>query len=331
MKFYRKLIFKIILLLLVLGAIFVYIKSLNFSNKSDNTILKPIIVGYAQLGSESAWRNANSKSVQNAAKDYGINLIFKNAEGDQKIQKQIIQDFIIQQVDVIIFPPIVVNGWDGILTEAKEAKIPVIITDRLIETKNKDLYTVAIGSDFLAEGRKAAQWLVNNVKTNKKINIIELRGLSGSSPAEDRANGFRQIIKNHTNIKIMDSAYGDFIKAKGNIVMTSMLKKYGKNIDVVYAHNDDMALGAIDAIEKYGLKPGKDILIISVDGEKAALQAIKDGKLNVSIECTPLLGPVLMQTVKDLLAGKKISKRIVSKEKVFTIENVDRELPLRTY
>lgn len=331
MKFNLKLMLKIILLIVVLVLIFKYIKSPILFNKKDVTPLKPIIVGYVQLGSESAWRNANSKSVQTAAKDYGINLIFKNAEGDKKLQKQMIQDLILQQVDVITFPPLVADGWDDILAEAKEAKIPVIITDRLIETKDPNLYTASIGSDFLAEGKKAAQWLVDNANTNKKINIIELKGLDGSSPAEDRARGFRQVIKNYPNIKIMDSDYGDFIRAKGDMVMTSMLKKYGKNINVVFAHNDEMALGAIEAIEAYGLRPGKDILIISVDGQKAALQAIKDGKLNVSVECTPLLGPILMQTVKDLIAGKKVPKRIISKEEVFTIKNVDKELPLRTY
>lgn len=322
-------VFKVFLLIVILAVAFVCVKFIL--NKRNTIAGKPIIIGYAQLGSESAWRNANSKSVQTAAKDYGVNLIFKNAEGDQKLQKQIIQDFIIQQVDVITFPPLVADGWDDILTEAKEAKIPVIITDRLIETKNPDLYTASIGSDFLSEGKKAAQWLVDNVRKDKKINIIELRGLAGSTPTEDRAKGFRQVIKNYPNMEIVDSDFGDFIRAKGNLVMTSMLKRYGRNINVVFSHNDEMALGAIAAIEAYGLKPGKDILIVSVDGQKAALQAIKEGKLNVSVECTPLLGPILMQTVRDLVEGKKIPKRIVSKEKVFTIENVDKELPLRTY
>lgn len=329
MKFNSTTILATILLVLVCVYIFKYPK--ENSNKLTKIPKSSIIVGFAQLGSESAWRNANSQSVQQAAEDYGINLIFKNAEGDFQLQKQIIQDFIIQQVDVIVFPPLVADGWDDILTEAKEAKIPVILSDRVIHTKKPDLYTISIGSDFLEEGKRAGTWLVENANTNKKINVVELYGLSGSSPAEDRAKGFREIIKRNPNIKIIDSVYGDFIRAKGNIAMTNLLKKHGKNINVVFAHNDDMALGAIDAIEKIGLKPGKDILIISVDGEKAALQAIKDGKLNVSVECTPLLGPALMQTVKGLLAGKKYPKKIISEEKVFTITNVDRELPLRTY
>lgn len=331
-----KLNLKLTLTIILLTAITVFMiviakKAIKISHQNTNANKKLIIVGYAQLGSESAWRNANTASVQQAAKDYNVNLILRNAEGDQKLQKQIIQDFIIQQVDVIIFPPLVTDGWDDILTEAKQVKIPVIVADRDISTKNPDLYTVSIGSDFLEEGRKAGKWLVDNVSPNKQINVLEIRGLPGSTPTEDRAKGFRQMIKANPNIKIIDSTVGDFIRAKGNLAMTSMLKKHGKKINVVFAHNDDMALGVIDAIEAYGLKPGKDILIISVDGERAALQAIKNGKSNVSVECTPLLGPILMQTAKDLVAGKKVPKRIVSKEKVFTIENVDKELPLRTY
>lgn len=325
--------FKSIILLLILSliSIFLFFILIKDKNMKEAKPANAIIVGYAQLGSESAWRNANTASVQQAAKDYGVNLIFRNAEGNQALQKEIIQDFIMQQVDVIIFPPLVTDGWDNILAEAKKAKIPVIIADRDINTKNPDLYTLSIGSDFLEEGRKAGIWLVNNVKPGKPVNVIEISGLSDSTPTIDRAKGFRQIIKNNSSITILDSDHGDFTKAQGNLVMASMLKKYGKNINVVFAHNDDMALGAIDAIQKYGLKPGKDIMIISVDGGKLALQAIKDGKANVSVECTPLLGPILMQTAKDLCAGKKLPKRIVSKEKVFTIENVDKELPLRTY
>lgn len=329
MKLNLKLILAIILSVAIL--VFVYVKSTKIFDKKETKSSNSIIVGYAQLGSESTWRLANTASVQQAAKDYGVNLIFRNAEGDQKLQKQIIQDFIIQQVDVIIFPPLVTDGWDDILGEAKKAKIPVIIADRTLNTKNPNLYTVFIGSDFLEEGRKAGRWLVDNVKPGQKVNVIEISGLSGSTPAVDRAKGFRQMIQNYPNIKIIDSVTGDFIRAQGNLAMASMLKKYGKNIDVVFAQNDDMALGVIKAIEAYGLKPGKDIKIISVDGEKAALQAIKDGKSNVSVECTPSLGPILMKAAKDLAKGKKLPKKIVSKEKVFTIKNVDKELPFRTY
>lgn len=329
MKLKSKLVFVVVFVAITVFVIFSVVTKNAQASKKNTQI--PLIVGFAQLGSESAWRSANSDSVKSAAAETGVSLIFKNAEGSQALQKKIIRDFIIQQVDVIILPPIVSTGWEEILTEAKNAKIPVILADRKIEPNNQNLYSVFVGEDFMLEGKKAANWLVGKTGDYKKVNVIELRGLAGSSPAEDRARGFRSVIKNHPNITFIDSVPGDFIRVKGKLEMKKMLKKHGKDINVVFSHNDDMALGAIEAIQEYGLKPGKDILIISIDGERAALQAIKDGKSNVSVECTPLLGPVLMQTAKKLFNGEKVPKKIVMEEKTFTIKNVDRELPSRTY
>lgn len=331
MKLSFKLSFLLVFLIIALVLIVSVVKKPSPSVDSQITTTKPLVVGFVQLGSESAWRNANSASIQKAANDIGFNLIFKNAEGDQALQKRIIHEFILEQVDVIMFSPIVDTGWDDVLLEAKKANIPVILTDRAIKTKDPNLYAVMIGSDFLSEGKRAGKWLVENVPANKHINVVEIRGLKGATPTEDRAKGFRQVIASNPNIKIIDSQTGDFIKVRGNLIMTQMLKKYGKTIDVVFTHNDDMALGAIEAIQSYGLKPGKDILIVSVDGERAALQAIKDGNANVSVECTPLLGPVVMEVANELVSGKSLPKKIVSKEKVFTIKNVDQELPNRTY
>lgn len=331
MKFKLKLIIISVLLLISIIASFLFFNANRNFNENKKNKLMPVIVGFAQLGSESAWRNANSESVKKAAKDAEISLIFKNAEGSQEAQKQIIRDFIIEQVDVIIFPPLVATGWDDILTEAKNAKIPVIISDRTIEPNNQNLYSAFVGADFELEGRKAAKWLLANTANNQKINIVELEGLTGSSPAVGRSKGFRSVISNHSNITFLESVPGDFIKAKGKLEMKKLLKKYGRNITVVFSHNDDMSLGAIEAIEEYGLRPGKDILIISFDGGRDALKAIKARKLNVSVECTPLLGPILMQTARKILKNEKVSKKVVMEEKTFTIKNVDKELPLRTY
>ena len=331
MKFIVKLaLIGIIIAVSIVSGFFIFNKTQkqNTNPKSEAT---PIIVGFAQLGSESAWRNANSESVKSAANEAGISLVFKNAEGAQELQKQIIRDFIIQQVDVIIFPPLVATGWDETLSEAKKANIPVIISDRRIEANSPNSYSVFVGADFISEGKKAAKWLVDNTSATKKVNIVELEGLAGSSPAVDRGKGFRAVISSHKNMEIIDSVVGDFIKVKGKLGMKKLLQKHGGSINVVFAHNDDMALGAIEAIQEYGLRPGKDILIISIDGEKAALQAIKEGKANVSVECTPLLGPVLMTTAKKLLKGEKLPKNIIMKEQTFTSRNVDKELPLRTY
>lgn len=330
MKDKLRLLLVIIILIICVTGFFIFI-TMKHSNKPSASKVEPIIVGYAQLGSESAWRNANTASVKSAAEAAGVNLIFENADGNQQLQKQIIRDFIIQQVDVIILPPLVATGWDEILTEAKKANIPVILADREIETKNQNLYSVFVGEDFILEGEKAGQWLVGNTSHNKKVNIVELAGLAGSSPATGRAKGFRSVINNHPNISFLESIPGDFIKVKGKLGMRKLLKEYGGKINVVFAHNDDMALGAIEAIEEYGLRPGKDILIISVDGERAALQAIKDGKSNISVECTPLLGPALIDTAIKLFNGEKLPRKIVMEEKTFTSKNVDKELPLRTY
>jgi simple sugar transport system substrate-binding protein len=291
-----------------------------------------IIVGYAQLGSESGWRNANTKSVKDAAKEAGITLIFKNAEGNQNEQIKSIKEFIIQQVDVITFPPIVKDGWDEVLKEAKAAQIPVILCDREINTKDPTLYISSIGSDFKSEGVKAAEWLIKASKNNHKtINIIEIEGTTGSAPAVDRQKGFNKTVRKYSKFKIIDSITADFIRAKGKDVMNAMLKKHGRKIDVIFSHNDEMALGAIEAIKEQGLKPGKDILVVSVDGQKNALEAIIAGEMNVSVECTPLLGPDLMKAAKDLKAGKKLPRKIIPEEKVFTIENAAKELPYRLY
>lgn len=325
---FRSKMFTLIVLLLIGSLIVVNVVKKQNNKKAAQV---PIIVGFAQLGSESAWRLADTESVKNAAKDAQVNLIFENAEGSQEQQKSFIRDFIIQKVDVIILPPLVATGWDDILKDAKDAGIPVILADRTIKPDNTELYSVFIGEDFFFEGEKAAKWLVEHVNPNKKINIVELRGLAGSAPAEDRAKGFRKIIANYPNITVIDSVAGDFIKAQGKLQMAKLLKKHGKNINVVFAHNDDMALGAIESIEEKGLKPGKDILVISVDGGRAALQAVKDGKLNVSAECTPMLGPKLMETAIKLYKKESVPKKIFMEEKVFTTENVDKELPLRPY
>lgn len=330
MNLKSKLITTFILIVILFTYLFLAPKVIK---KQANTGVKqtPIIVGFAQLGSESTWRLADTESVKTAAKDAGISLIFENAEGSQEQQKQIIKDFIIQKVDIIIFPPLVATGWEDILKDAKKAGIPVIIADRNIEPNNTNLYSVFVGEDFFFEGEKAGKWLIEHVNPNKRINVLELRGLADSAPAEDRARGFRRVIARHPNITFIDSVAGDFIKAQGKLQMQKMLKKHGRNINVVFSHNDDMALGAIEAIHDYGLRPGKDILIISVDGEKAALQAIKDGKSNVSVECTPMLGPKLMETAIKLYNKEKVPKKIFMEEKVFTIDNVNKELPLRPY
>ncbi|APR39651.1 ABC transporter substrate-binding protein [Paraburkholderia sp. SOS3] len=293
---------------------------------------KKITLGFAQVGAESAWRTANTVSVKQAAKDAGVNLKFSDAQQKQENQIKAIRSYIAQKVDVIAFSPVVESGWEPVLTEAKNAKIPVILTDRNIDVKDKSLYVTMIGSDFLEEGRRGGRWLEERYKNDKgPINIVELQGTVGSAPANDRHAGLMEVIKNDPKFKIIASQSGDFTLAGGKQVMEAFAKTYGKQINVVYAHNDDMALGAIQAMEEAGLKPGTDISVVSFDATKGGFQAMVAGKINVDVECSPLLGPQLMQAAKDIVAGKQLPKRITTEETVFPMSVAAQVLPTRKY
>jgi simple sugar transport system substrate-binding protein len=294
---------------------------------------QPLVMGFSQVGAESEWRTANSSSIKDAAQKAGVTLKFADAQQRQENQIKAIRSFIAQKVDVIAFSPVVESGWETVLREAKAAKIPVILTDRAVKVSDPSLYATFIGSDFVEEGRRAARWLVERAKTmpEKTVNIVELQGTVGSAPALDRKKGFEEILAGNPKFKIIRSQTGDFTRAKGKEVMEAFLKAEGKNINVLYAHNDDMAIGAIQAIEEAGLKPGKDILVISIDGVKGAFQAMVAGKLNVTVECNPLLGPQLMEIARDVVAGKPVPKRITTNESVFPAEVAAKELPNRKY
>jgi simple sugar transport system substrate-binding protein len=294
---------------------------------------KPLVIGFSQVGAESEWRTANTASIKDAARKAGVTLKFADAQQRQENQVKAIRSFIAQHVDVIAFSPVVESGWDTVLREAKAAKIPVILTDRAVNVADKSLYASFIGSDFVEEGRRAGRWLVDYAKKNpaKALNIVELQGTVGSAPAIDRKNGFQEVIAGNPKLKIIRSQTGDFTRSKGKEVMEAFLKSEGKNINVLYAHNDDMAIGAIQAIEEAGLKPGKDIIVVSIDGVKGAFEAMMQGKLNVTIECSPLLGPTLVQTAQDVVAGKPVPKRITVNEGVFPAELAAKEFPNRKY
>jgi len=294
---------------------------------------KPLVMGFSQVGAESEWRSANTASVKAAARQAGITLKFADAQQKQENQVKAIRTFIAQKVDVIAFSPVVESGWDTVLKEARAAKIPVILTDRAVNVSDPSLYVSFIGSDFVEEGRKAGRWLLERAAKNPgaTLNIVELQGTVGSAPAIDRKKGFEEVIKANPKLQVIRSQSGEFTRAKGKEVMEAFLKAKDKKIDVLYAHNDDMAIGAIQAIEEAGLKPGKDITIISIDGVKGAFQAMLAGKLNVTIECNPLLGPQLMELARKVVAGQPVEKRITVIEGVFPAEVAAKELPNRKY
>jgi simple sugar transport system substrate-binding protein len=324
-----------------LAAIILCVFAFNLSSCSKTdvennipTYEKKLVLGFAQLGDESEWRTANSESIKAAANEAGIELKFYNAQQSQANQIKAIRSFIAQKVDVIAFAPIVRSGWENVLIEAKEAGIPVIITDRDIEVSDKSLYAAFIGSNFYEEGQKAAEWLIKkreDLGLRDSINVVEIRGTTDSAPAVHRKDGFETLLENYKGIKITKSETGDFMRSKGKEVMEGFLSSKGEKIDVIYSHNDDMALGAIEAIEAAGLKPGKDIVIISIDATKEAFKAVMEGKINCTIECNPIIGPELMKAVEDLMNGKTIPSKILTKVNVFDKNNVLQELPNRKY
>ncbi len=291
---------------------------------------KSATVGFSQIGAESAWRTANTQSIKDEAQKRGIKLIFSDAQQKQENQIKALRSFIAQNVDVIAFSPVVETGWEPVLQEIKQAGIPVILTDRAVDVSDPSLYATFIGSDFVEEGRRAGKWLAE--KTGGKAQIAELVGTPGSAPAVDRKKGFEEAIAKYPDMKIIKSQSGDFTRAKGKEVMESFLKAPdAKQITVLFAHNDDMALGAIQAMEEAGLKPGVDITIVSIDGVKGAFEAMAAGKLNCTVECNPMIGPQLFDAVEGIIGKKDVPKRIVVQEGVFDQSKAAAELPNRKY
>ena len=301
------------------------------TSQVKKTAGKSILLGYSQLGSESAWRIGNSQSIKDAAQQAGVQLMFENAEQSQEKQIKDIRSFIAYQVDVIAFSPIVEDGWDNVLREAKEAGIPVLLVDRLVKTEDDSLYVGFIGSDFYEEGRSAGFFLKKKTADRDHVRIVEIAGTEDSSPMRKRGKGFRDVLGNDPKYEILESISGDFLLSKGRECMEYLLDKY-PDIDVLYSHNDAMTLGALETIEAAGLKPGKDIIIITVDGEQKAIDLLKQGKINCVVECTPKLGDVVMQLTQKLADGQAIDRLTYSKETVFTEfdQNLD-FLPPRGY
>lgn len=300
-------------------------------NASEAPADGKVVLGFSQVGAESGWRTANTDSIKESAEEAGFELKFSDAQQKQENQIKALRSYIQQKVDVIAFSPVVETGWDTVLQEAKDAGIPVILTDRAVDSKDTSLYKTFIGSDFVEEGRRAGKWLAEQYKdASEPVKIVELQGTTGSAPAIDRKTGFEEMIKENANLQIIASQTGDFTRAKGKEVMQSFLQAH-PDIDVLYAHNDDMGLGAIQAIEAAGLVPGKDIIIITVDAVKDGMTAASEGKINFIVECNPLLGPQLMQAVNDVLAGKEIPQRIVTEEGTFTSEEAKAVLADRKY
>jgi ABC-type sugar transport system substrate-binding protein len=290
---------------------------------------KPLTVGFAQTGAESAWRTANTVSLKTEAEKRGINLKFSDGQGKQENQIRAVRSFITQGVDVIIIAPIVETGWEPVLREAKQAKIPVILMDRTVKVSDPSLFACFIGSNFAQEGLMAAEWVAQH--TNGKGRILELQGTPGSAPANERRRAFAEGIAKYPDLKIIDSQSGDFRRSGGKEVMEAFLKKHGREFEIVYAHNDDMALGAVQAIEEAGLKPGKDVMIVSIDAIKEGVQAVVDGKINCVVECNPLFGPRAYDLAAKLAAGEKVPRVQYNRDELFDSSNAAQSIAARKY
>ena len=273
-----------------------------------------IVVGVSQVGAESDWRIAQTNSIKESlTAENGFYMIFDNAQQKQENQIKAIRNFILQEVDYIVLDPIVMSGWDNVLQNAKEAEIPVILVDRDVEVDDDSLYVTSVVTDMVAEGRNAGYWLEDYLeeqgREDEDIQIVMLLGTEGASAQIGRTKGFTEIAGQHENWKILEQLDGDFTQAKVRESMETLLKKYD-DIDVVISENDNMTFGAIDAIQDAGRScgPGGDMIMISFDAVRAALEAMQAGEINADFECNPLQGPKLAETIKRLENGEEVEK-----------------------
>ena len=297
-----------------------------------------IVVGFSQIGSESDWRIANAESFrQEFTEANGYYLIFEDAQQKQENQIKAVRNFILQEVDYIVLDPIVESGWEGVLQEARDAGIPVILADRMLQVEDEDLYTCWVGSDFKEEGRMAGEWLAGYLarrgREEEPVNIVTIQGTLDSSAQLGRTEGFWEILQEHPNWTMLEWQSGDFTQAKGREVMEDYLDKYSE-IDVVICENDNMAFGAVDAIREAGRTcgPRGDITIISFDAVAAALEAMQRGEINAVIECNPQLGGMVSDIIQRLERGEDVQKVNYVEESYFdTSMNLQQIIENRTY
>lgn len=296
---------------------------------------KVITVGYAQVGAESDWRLANTESFKSTfTAENGYKLVFDDAQQKQENQIKAMRNFIQQDVDYIVVAPVVETGWETVLGEAKAAGIPVILSDRQMKVSDDSLYLCWVGGNFLKEGRDSVIWLNDYLKKNgrdsEKLNVLLIQGTIGSSAQVGRTQGITEGLAKNPNYNLLAKQTGEFTQAKGQEVMESFLKQYD-DIDVVFAENDNMAWGAVDAIKAAGKQPGKDIIIICFDAVHETFNKMMAGEINCAVECNPLHGPRVDSIIKTLEAGGTVDKIAYVDEGVFDEANAEAMLPTRKY
>ncbi len=327
---------KIVLAISILGISLAgcsHLKDEKFIQQSEEDAF--ITVGFSQVGAESDWRIANTKSIEESlSRENGFDLKTSDAQQKQENQTKAIRDFIAQEVDVILLAPVKETGWETVLWEAKEAGIPVIIMDRMINVSDESLYTCWVGSDFEKEGVNAANWLIAYMKEQGRgeetHQIAVLEGTVGSTAQIGRTEGFQKVIQDYPNYHIVVQKNGDFTQTEGKKAMQGCLA-VSEDIDVVISQNDNMAFGAIEAIHEIGKQPGSDIVIVSFDAVKAAFEAMIRGELNVSVECNPLHGPRVAEIIRDIMNDKKVDKQQFVEEGIFPAEEAAEAIKDRNY
>ena len=277
------------------------------------------VVGFSQMESDNPWRLAETKSLKDEAAKRGIELVVTDAQGQTSKQVSDVEDLIARKVNLILLAPRVFDGLGPALQAAKAAKIPVILLDRAAAGKAGEDFVTLLVSDQVEEGRRAARWLADQTKGT--ANIVELAGTPGASVADDRASGFREVLAKYPNMKIIASQTGNFSRATGQGVMQNMAQSLGSKITAVFAHNDEMALGGIQALISAGLKPGSGVTVVSVDGERAALEAIARGELGASVECNPRFGPLAFDTIEKFRRGEAVPPKIIVTDRFFDKAN----------
>ena len=294
---------------------------------APNCTYKDMVMCFPQLGAESDWRTADTASFKDEAAKDGFQLVFSDAQQKQENQISAVRACIQQGVSVIALPPVVEDGWDAVLTEAHNAGIPVIVVDRTVSA-DPSLYVSHIGSDMELEGKRAAEEF--NKKFPDGAKILELSGTTGSGAAVGRAKGFREAL--NSNIEIIDSQTGNFTRAEALPVMQAFLQKYkaGTDFQGIFIHNDDMGIGAIEALKAAGVNPG-DLFIVSVDGTRGGFQAMIDGWFQADVECNPLLGPQVAEMGLKIMNGQSVDKNTLSNETVYYPDKAAELLPTRKY
>ena len=277
------------------------------------------VVGFSQMESDNPWRLAETKSLRDEAAKRGYELVVTDAQGQTAKQVSNVEDLIARRVNLILLAPREYEGLAPALQAAKEAKIPVILVDRAAAGTPGEDYVTLLASNFVDQGKRAAEWLAKT--TNGQAKIVELSGTAGASVAKDRGDGFREGIKAYPGMQIVATQTGDFSRAAAQRVMQNIAQSLGKQITAVYAHNDEMALGAIQALKAAGRKPGQDVTIVSVDGERAALEAIERGELGATVESNPRFGPLAFDTIEKLRKGEKIPPQLLITDRFFDSAN----------